>query len=308
MQTSRPEAPPDYPQKSVRLVVPFAPGGGTDIIARLLAQKVGAAWGQSLVVDNRGGGGGTIGANIAAKSAPDGYTVLLTSLSIAYTPALYKKLPYDPEKEFGPVTLVVTQPNLLVVPPSLPVKSVAELIALAKSRAGEIRYGSGGSGSAPHLATELFRATAGITLVHVPYKGGGPALTGLMAGEAHLMIAGTALLLPHVRAGRLRALAATGMTRARAAPELPTVAEAGLPGYEFDTWYGLLVPARTPGAIIGKINEEFNRALAAHDVQERLAGAGFESLGGTQKRFAAYLKAEMRKWTTVVREANIRID
>ncbi len=307
-QTSRPEASSHYPRKSVRLVVPFAPGGGTDIIARLLAQKLGEAWGQSIVVDNRGGGGGTIGTNIAAKSAPDGYTILLTSVSVAYLPAIHRKLPYDTEKDLVPVVLVVTQPNLLAVHPNLPAKSVAELINLAKAKPGEIRYASGGSGSAPHLATELFRATANISLVHVPYKGGGPAITGLLAGETHMFIAGLASLLPHVKAGRLRSLAVTGVTRAKAVPELPTVAEAGLPGFDFDTWYGLLVPARTPGPVIGKLNEEFNRVLAARDVQERMAGVGVDPLGGTQEKFAAYLKAEIRKWTAVVREAGIQVE
>ena len=308
MQTSRSEASSDFPRKSVRLVVPFAPGGGTDIIARLLAQKAGTAWGQSMVVDNRSGAGGTIGTNIVAKAAPDGYTILLSSVSIAFLPALYRKLPYDTEKDLVPVTLIVTQPNLLTVHPGLPVKSVPELIALAKSKPGEIRYSSGGTGSASHLATELFRATANISLVHVPYKGGGPAITALLTGETHMMVPNIVTSLPHIKAGRMRALAVTGMTRAKAAPELPTVAEAGLPGSEFDGWYGLLVPAKTPGAIIKKINEEFNRALAAQEVRERFADAGFEPLGGTQEKFATYLKAEIKKWTTVVSEARIQID
>ncbi len=308
MQTSRPGAPSDYPHKSIRLVVPFAPGGGTDIIARLLAQKVGAAWGQSIVVDNRGGAGGTIGTNTAAKATPDGYTLLLTSISVAFSPALYRKLPYDTEKELAPVTLIVVQPNLLTVHPGLPVKSVPELVALAKSKPGEIRYSSGGTGSASHLATELFRATANISLIHVPYKGGGPAITALLAGETHMMVPNIVTSLPHIKAGRMRALAVTGMTRAKSLPELPTIAEAGVPGAEFDGWYGLLVPAKTPSAIVRKINEEFNRALAAQDVRERFADAGFEPLGGTQEKFAAYLKAETKKWTTVVRKANIQID
>ena len=299
---------PSYPDKPVRVIVPFAPGGGSDIIARLLAQKVSAAWGQSIVVDNRGGGGSSIGTNIVARAAPDGYTILLTSISVAYLPALYGKLPYDTEKDLDPVTLIVTQPNLLVVHPSVPAKSVAELVALAKSRPGEIRYGSAGSGSSGHLAAELFRTTAKIDMVHVPYKGGGPAVPALVSGEVHMLIIGMATLLPHVGSGRVRALAVTGATRAKAAPELPTIAEAGLPGAEYETWYGLLVPARTPGAIIRKINETFNHVLTAQDVQERLAGAGLEPLGGTQAKFAAYLKAEIKKWTAVVRAANIRVD
>lgn len=308
MQIPRPDSSSDYPRKSVRLVVPFAPGGGTDIIARMLAQKVGGAWGQSIVVDNRAGAGGTIGTNTVAKAPPDGYTLLLSSVSIAYLPALYSKLPYDTEKELVPVALIVTQPSIVVVHPAIPAASVAEFIAVARSRRGEIRYSSGGSGSASHLAVELFRTTAKIDLVHVPYKGGGPAITSLVGGETQMMISNIVTLLPHVKSGRIRALAVTGVTRAKALPELPTVAEAGLPGSEFDGWYGLLVTAGSPSMVVRKINEAFNRALAAQDVRERFADAGFEPLGGTQEKFAAYLKAETRKWTAVVREANIRID
>jgi tripartite-type tricarboxylate transporter receptor subunit TctC len=308
VQASRPEASSDYPRKPVRLVVPFAPGGGTDIIARLLAHKVGETWGQLIVVDNRSGAGGTVGTNTVAKATPDGYTLLLTSISVAFSPALYRKLPYDTEKDLVPVALIVTQPSLLVVHPAVAAKSVTELVALVKSKPGEIRYSSGGSGSASHLAVELFRATAKVNLVHVPYKGGGPAITSLVSGETHMMISNIVTLQPHIKAGRMRALAVTGVTRARSLPELPTIAEAGVPGAEFDGWYGLLVTAGTPGAVARKINEEFNRALAAQDVRDRFADAGFEPLGGTQKKFAAYLKAEIKKWTTVVREANIQTD
>lgn len=305
--TLRPESSSDYPRKSVRLIVPYAAGGGVDIIARIVAQKVSDAWGQSIVVDNRGGAGSTIGTNIVAKSTPDGYTVLLTSISIAYTPALYRKLPFDTERELAAVILITKQPSVLVVHPTLPAKSVSELVALAKSKPGGIRYGSGGSGSASHLATELFRATANINVAHVPYKGIGPATTALMAGETDMVITNMASL-QHVRSGKLRALAVTGSTRANVALELPTIAEAGLPGYEFDGWYGVLVTARTPNAIINKINEEFNRALAAHDVRERLASAGIEPLGGTPEQFATYLASEIKKWTKVVRTVGIHAD
>ncbi len=298
----------DYPRKPVRLVVPFAPGGGTDIIARTLAQKVGAAWGQSVVVDNRSGGGGTIGTNTVAKAPADGYTLLLSSVSVAYLPALYTTLSFDIAKELVPVALIVTQPSLLVLHPSIPAKSVAELVTLANAKPGEIRYSSGGSGSASHLAVEVFRAKARINLVHVPYKGGGPAITSLLGGETQMMISNVVTLMPHIKAGRMRALAVTGDTRAKSLPELPTMAEAGMPGAEFDGWYGLLATAGTPGAIVRKINAEFNRALTADDVRERFAAAGFEPLGGTPEKFAGYLKAETRKWTAVVREANIRID
>ena len=250
-----------WPDKPVRMVVPFAPGGGSDIVARLLAQKTGALWNQSVVVDNRGGGGGVAGTNTVAKSAPDGYTLLLTSISIAYAPALYNALPYNTERELAPCVLLVVQPSILGVHPALPAKNVAELIALAKARPAEIRYSSGGAGSAPHLAAEIFRSTAGIQLTHVPYKGGGAIVTAVLAGEVQMLFAGVASLMPHVKAGRLRALAVTGTARSKAAPDLPSIAEAGLPGAEFDGWYGLLLPAATPREIVARINADFNRVL-----------------------------------------------
>ncbi|MEI7678856.1 MAG: tripartite tricarboxylate transporter substrate binding protein [Betaproteobacteria bacterium] len=297
-----------YPDKPVRMLVPFAPGGGSDIVARLLAQKTGVLWNQSVVVDNRGGGGGVAGTNAVAKSAPDGYTLLLTSISIAYAPALYGSLPYDTERELAPCVLLVVQPSILGVHPALPVKSVAELIALAKTKPGEIRYSSGGGGSAPHLAAEIFRSTAGIQLTHVPYKGGGAIVTAVLSGEVQMLFAGVASLMPHIKVGRLRALAVTGTTRSKAAPDLPSIAEAGLPGAEFDGWYGLLLPAATPRDIVARINADYNKVLAAADVQERLLVSGFEPLGGTPQKFADYLRSETRKWTKVVREANIRIE
>ena len=297
-----------YPDKPVRMLVPFAPGGGSDIVARLLAQKTGVLWNQSVVVDNRGGGGGVAGTNAVAKSAPDGYTLLLTSISIAYAPALYGSLPYDTERELAPCVLLVVQPSILGVHPALPVKSVAELIALAKTKPGEIRYSSGGGGSAPHLAAEIFRSTAGIQLTHVPYKGGGAIVTAVLSGEVQMLFAGVASLMPHIKVGRLRALAVTSTTRSKAAPDLPSIAEAGLPGAEFDGWYGLLLPAATPRDIVARINADYNKVLAAADVQERLLVSGFEPLGGTPQKFADYLRSETRKWTKVVREANIRIE
>jgi len=297
-----------YPGKPVRMLVPFAPGGGSDIVARLLAQKTGVLWNQSVVVDNRGGGGGVAGTNAVAKSAPDGYTLLLTSISIAYAPALYGSLPYDTERELVPCVLLVVQPSILGIHPTLAVKSAAELIALAKAKPGEIRYSSGGGGSAPHLAAEIFRSTAGIQLTHVPYKGGGAIVTAVLSGEVQMLFAGVASLMPHIKAGRLRALAVTGTTRSKAAPDLPSIAEAGLPGAEFDGWYGLLLPAATPRDIVARINADYNKVLAAADVQERLLASGFEPLGGTPQKFTDYLRSETRKWTKVVRDANIRIE
>jgi len=303
-----PAAAQTWPTKPVRLVVPFAPGGGTDIIARTLAQKVGAAWGQSVVVDNRSGGGGTIGTGAVAKAPPDGYSLLLSSVSIAYLPALYSALPFDIARELAPVALVVTQPSLLVVNPGVAAKSVAELVALARAKPGELRYSSGGSGSASHLAVEVFRAVSKTDIVHVPYKGGGPAINSLLGNETQMMISNVVTLAPHIKAGRLRALAVTGEARVKSLPDLPTMAEAGAAGAEFDGWYGLLVTAGTPAAVTRAINTEFNRALEATDVRERFAAAGFEPLGGSVEKFAAYLKAETAKWTGVVRDARIRID
>ena len=297
---------PDFPRKPVRVIVPIPPGGGTDAVARLVTPKVGEAWGQSIVIDNQGGGGTTIGTSNAVKSPPDGYTLLLTSLSLAYVPALYRNLAYDTEKDLAPVMLVATQPSMLVVHPSLPVTSVAQLIALAKSRAGQILYSSGGTGSPSHLAVELLRARAGIQLTHVPYKGGGPAGIAAITGEAQMTITNVSSLLAHVRSGRLRALAVTGTARAKAVPELPTIADAGLVGYEFEVWYALLAPAKTPLAIVRKINEDFNRALAARDLQERFAGVGIEAAGGTPQQFADYLNTEIRKWAQVVAVAGIK--
>lgn len=297
-----------YPNRAVRLVVPFAPGGGADVIARLLAQKVGAAWNQPVVIDNRGGGGSVIGTNTVAKALPDGYTLLLQGVSVAYLPALYNTLPYDTEKELLPVVLAVTQPSAIVVNPSIQAATLAEFIALAKSRPAQIRYGSGGSGSASHLAAELFRVTAKINLVHVPYKGGGPAVISLLAGETQALITSMVTVLPHIKSGRMRALAVTGQARTKVMPDLPTVGEAGVPGAEFDGWFGLLATVGTPASVVGKLNADINRALAADDVRERFAEAGYDMLGGTQEKFAAHLKAEIKKWTTVVRAANIKVD
>jgi tripartite-type tricarboxylate transporter receptor subunit TctC len=301
-------AAPDYPRKTVRVIVPIPPGGGTDTIARLVAPKLGGMWNQTVVIENQGGGGTTIGTQNAVKSAPDGYTLLLTSLSVAYAPALYRNLAYDTERDLAPIALIATQPSMLVVHPSLPVKSLSQLVALAKSKPGEIFYSSGGSGSPSHLAVELLRAHAKMNIVHVPYKGGGPAGIAAVTGEAQMTITNVSSLLPHVRSGRLRALAVTGASRAKAAPELPTVAEAALPGYEFEVWYGLLAPSKTPAALVARINEDLNRALGARDLQDRFAALGIEGRGGTQQSFASYLSSEIAKWNKVVGEAGIKAE
>jgi len=297
----------NYPQRSIRLLVPFAPGGGTDIIARVTAQKAGDLWGQPIVVDNRSGGGGTIAAQTVATAVADGYTLLLPSISIAYAPAVYNKLPYNTD-DLVPVMLIATQQNLLVVNPAVPVKSVLELIALARAKPGEIRVATGGAGASDHLAMELFRVSAGLNLINVPYKGQVPGTNALIGGEVQMQISPMASLYPHVTSGKLRGLAVTGSVRAKTAPELPTIAEAGLAGYEFYVWYALLAPKGTPAPVIAKINEGFNRALAAPEVRDRLASIGIDALGGTQEKFAAFLQTEMRKWTKVAKDANIRVD
>ena len=298
----------DYPRKPVRLIVPSAPGGGTDLIARMIAQKAGEAWGQSVIVENNSGGATTIGTSLVARSAPDGYTLLMTTANFAFIPAINSKLPYDPEKDFAPIVVTVTQSDCLAVHPGVPARSVAELIALAKAKPDEIRYGSGGNGSVGHFAVELFRSLAKIKLVHVPYKGTGPVTTAVISGEIHMQIANVASLLPSVKAGRLRALAVTGVHRAKIVPDLPTIAEAGVPGYEFDNWYGLWAPAGTPVAVVKKINEEVNRAIASPALQARFAESGIETMGGSPERFAAYLAGELRKWGAVARDAGIKPD
>ncbi len=298
----------DYPRKSVRVVVPSAPGGGTDLIARALAQKMSEAWAQPVIVDNVSGGATTIGTNGVAKAAPDGYTLLLTTANFTFVPAIYPKLPYDPEKDFAPVVLTVTQTDGLALHPGVPARSVAQLIALAKVRPDEVRYGSGGSGSVGHFAAELFRSLANVRLVHVPYKGTGPVTTAAISGEIHMFIANFASLQPHVKSGRLRVIATTGAHRAAIAPELPTIAESGLPGYEFDNWYGLWAPAATPVMVVKKINDEINRALAVRALQERFAESGIEPVGGSSEKFAEHVGSELRKWRRVGRDAGIKAD
>ena len=297
-----------YPVKPVRMIVPFAPGGGTDIIGRLVAQELGQAWGQTVVVDNRGGGGGTIGVELAAKAAPDGYTMVLCSLGLSYAPALYAKLPYDAEKDLAAVSLVATQPFVYVVVPSLGVKSMKELIALARAKPGEIRYGSGGSGGSSHLGMELLRTMTAVDMVHVPYKGTGPALTAMLAGEIHVQLIGISSVVPHMKSGRMRALAVSGAKRSTAAPDVPTVAESGVPGYAFDVWYGMLMPSGTPQQIIGFVNAGINRALASPTLVQRFSAAGVEPAGTTADEFARMIASEIAKWRKVVAAAKIKVE
>jgi tripartite-type tricarboxylate transporter receptor subunit TctC len=281
-----------YPAKPVRLIVPVAPGGGTDIIARLIAQGLTERWGQSVVVDNHGGGGGVIGVSLVAKAPADGYTMLLGSSGhITFAPALYRNLPYDTQKDLAPISLVANQPFVLAVHPSMPARSVKDLIALAKKNPGGITYASGGSGGSSHLGTELLQIMTGISMVHVPYKGTGPGMTALLSGEVQVGIIGVATVLPHMTTGKVRALAVTGAKRSQAAPDLPTISEAGVAGYEFDVWYGLLFSGGTPRDIVNKTNAELVRILKSPATAERYASAGLEPLTTTPEEFAAMIKS-----------------
>ncbi|HEX9397312.1 MAG TPA: tripartite tricarboxylate transporter substrate binding protein [Burkholderiales bacterium] len=298
-----------FPDKPVRFVVGFTPGGPSDILARALGQKLGERWGQQVVIENRPGAGGNLAAEAVARSAPDGHTWLLGNNSILATnESLYSRLAYDPVKDFAPVALVAIQPNILVVHPSLPVFSVQDLIAFAKANPGTLNYASSGSGAAAHLAGELFKAMAGVEMVHVPYKGAQPALTDVIAGQVQLMFATSASVLPYIKAGRLRGLAVTTAHRSASVPDLPTVSEAGLAGFEATTWHGVVVPSGTPAALVGRLNEEINSVLNQKDLRERFAGLGAEVASGTPRDFADYIAREIPKWSKVVRDSGARAE
>jgi len=299
-----------YPSRPIRLVVPYPPGGPLDIMARAIGQKLTEAWSQPVVVDNRAGAGGNIGADLVAKSPADGYTLLMGAVAThAINPTLYGKLPYDPVKDFAPVALVAQVPNILVVNPSVPAKSVTELIEFARARPGYLNFGSGSTGSTGHLAGELFKTMAGVQMVHIPYKGGAPAMADLLAGQVQLMFDNLANALPNVRAGRLRALAVTTLARSPAMPDLPTMAESGLPGFDLTTWFGLMVPAGTPPEIVVRLNAEIVRALNAKDMRERLDKMGAEPpANNTPEHFAAFIRAEAAKYAKVVRDSGARVE
>jgi tripartite-type tricarboxylate transporter receptor subunit TctC len=290
-----------YPTRPIRLIVPFPPGGGNDIVARLVATRLGEALGQQVVVDNRGGAGGTIGSDIASKAPPDGYTLLLNNISLAVNHTLVPKLPYDTLRDLAPVSLLGRQPNVVVVGNAVPVKSVRELIDLARAKPGEVTYGSGGVGTASHLATEMLKLMTKTDMVHVPYKGLGPALTDLVGGRLHLIISTLASALPHIKSGKLRPLAVTTAQRTNFYPDVPTLSEAGVKGYEFSTWYGLLVPARTPKAIVDRLNAESRNVLASPAVKEQFAAQGLEPASSTPQEFGSYLRSEVEKWGKVVK-------
>ncbi len=299
----------NYPVKSVRMVVPFAAGAGSnDIMARLIAQKLTDSLRHQFVVDNRPGASGIIGTDIVAKAPADGYTILMMSLTFTVNPSLFSKLPYDTAKDLTPVTMVASAPLMLVVHPSVPAKSVQEFIAYAKANPGKLNFGSGGPGTTPHLAGEMLKTMAGVQMTHVPYKGGAPALADLVGGQIQLMCENIPGTLPFARSGKLRALAVTDLKRSPLLPELPTLDESGLKGYQIVGWNGLFVPAGTPQAIVTKLHQETGRALALPDVKERLAIMGADGVGDTPQHFAAFIKAEIPKWAKVVKEAGLKIE
>jgi tripartite-type tricarboxylate transporter receptor subunit TctC len=298
-----------YPAKPIQLVVPFAPGGATDIVARLVGQKLAERLGRPVVVDNRPGAGGNVGAAIVAKAPADGHVLFLGTIAThAINQSLYARLGHDPVRDFAPVSLLTSVPLVLVVPADLPARSVKDLVALAKARPGALNYASPGAGTALHLAGELFKSLAGVDVMHVPYKGSAPAITDLLGGRVSLMFDTTLSALPHVKAGKLRALGVTTARRSAALPELPTVAESGLPGFDVSAWNGILVPAGTPREIVARLATEVAAIMKLADVRERLAGQGAEAIGSTPEEFAAHIAAETAKWAKVVRASGARVD
>lgn len=295
-----------YPSKPVRLVVAFAPGGPADILARLVGAKLSEALREQVVVENRAGAGGIIGTDFVAKSAPDGYTLLSISSGFAISAGLHSKLPFDPIKDFSPVILMVTVPSVLAIHPSLPVNSVKVLVALAKAKPNELTFPSSGIGSVSHLAGELFKSMSGVQLVHVPYKGTGPALIGLLSGETHLMFSNVLPVLNHIKAGKLKPLAVTDAKRAAILPHLPTIAEAGVPGYEATGWFGIVAPAATPKAIVDGLQAKISGILSNSEMKERLMRDGAQPVASTPEEFASIIKTDVGKWTKVIRSAGIK--
>lgn len=297
-----------YPERPVRVIVTFPAGGGTDIVARMVFQKVAERTGATFVIDNRGGAGGTIGTDLAAKSAADGYTLVVVSGSHTINPSLYKKLPYETVRDFAPITMLVTGPGLLVVHPSLPSRTVRQLIALAKERPGQLLYASAGNGTPPHLAAELFKHMTGTDIVHIPYKGNAQAMTDLIAGQVSLSFPTIPSALPHVQAGKLRALAVTSARRSSALPEVPAIAEAGVPGYEGSAWYGVLAPAGTPQGIIGRWQNELHNTLRLPELRDKLIAQGLEPVANTPAEFGAIIALEITKWNKVVAASGAKVE
>ena len=294
----------NYPARAIRLIVPFPPGGSNDIVGRMVGQQLGERLAQSVVIDNRGGAGGTIGTDMAAKAAPDGYTLLLISVAHAFNPAMYKKLPYDPEKAFAPIGMVAAGPVALTVHPSVPAQSVKELIALVKANPGKMNYATAGIGSFQHLASELFKLQAGLDMVHIPYKGGGPAMMDTIAGQAQINMASLIQVIPHAKSGKLRLLATSGTKRTALFPDVPTVAET-VPGYDATNWWGLVAPAATPQAILARLNSELEIVLKSDETRKRVENEGAEVVRMTPAEFGRFMAEETQKWAKVVKQAGI---
>jgi tripartite-type tricarboxylate transporter receptor subunit TctC len=298
-----------YPAKAIRFVVPFPPGGATDIITRVIAQRLAGELGQPVVVENRPGAGGAIGSDLVAKAAPDGYTILMATTSThSIGPTLNPKIPYNVERDFAPVVQIAVAPNVVVVSPALGVDSVRELVALAKAKPGQLNFASSGTGTIVHLSGELFKSMAGVDMVHVPYKGTALAMPDLMSGQVSMVVDNIASALPHIRSGKVKALAVTTPGRSALLPELPTVAESGLPGYASDAYFGVFAPAGTPREVVARLNAELGKALASAEVREQLARHGAEPVGGPPERLAATVKAETEKWAKVIGQANVKLE
>ena len=297
-----------YPARPVRIIVPFAPGSTTDALSRLLGQKLSEAWGQTVVIDNKPGAGGNIGADAVAKATPDGYTIMVAAGSHTINPSLYGKLPFDAAKDFAPIAMLGSAPLLLVAHPSMPASNVRELIALAKLKPGLLNYASGGSGSPSHLVMELFKSMAGVNIVHVPYKGGAPVMTAILANEVQLTPAGLIGLMPFVKSGRLKAIATTGQKRSAAAPDIPTVAESGLPGYHMGGWWGVFAPTGTPGPVLVKLHADIMRVMQSPDVRAKFVSDGIDSSSMTAEEFGAYVRDEMVTMARVVKESGAKVD
>lgn len=299
---------PAYPTKPVKLVVPYPPGGPTDIVARLVAQKLSEQMGQPFIIDNRPGAGANTGAEMVARSAPDGYTLVVATTAHAINPSLFKNLGYSISKDFAPVSQLTSGPLVIVANPALPVKNITELIALAKSKPGELNFASSGNGQSTHLSAELFASMAGVKMNHIPYKGSAPALTDTMGGQTHLMFDTMLSAMPHVKGGKLKALAVTSATRSPVAPDVPTVAESGLPGYEAIAWNGLLAPAGTPPEVVARLNAELKKALASPDVKDKFEAQGFAASWTTPTDFGRFLTVEVDKWAKVVKVSGATVD
>ena len=302
------QAPDAWPGKPIRFILPFPPGGGTDILGRLIAERLTANLGQPVVTENRGGAGGNLGAEAAAKSAPDGYTIVLVAPSLAISPSMYSKLNYDPVKDFAPVSLVATVPNVMVTNPAVPANTLADFIRLAKTKPGEMNFGSGGSGTSNHLAGELFNIVAGVKLVHVPYKGVNLAMNDVLSGRIQLVVIGIPATVPNIKAGKLRALALVAPQRSPVLPDVPTATEAGLPNFEVTTWYGILAPAGTPPPIVARLNAALVKIMHAPELKERLDALATDPVTSTPEEFAGLIKSEIVKWREVVRQAGLKAD